>query len=390
MSNTILLDNLYPKISTSIKPNISKYKQAVGKSIERRSKDLYDICPCDRLYFTFDDIENFYKALNITANSIKEILSKTYYYDIEKFNPRSAKDEFTVAMIMVIRYFYKQKMQKELELSAVYLSFSSKFYPSIHHGLFPKVQPSEHRYVMEYVVNSKLSNKYDLKKYGNIFNSIKSISNTWITSYKDRLNRCEDEDVVYVIQQLHSRIKSFMKNIAEVYYDVYSNKEEYMVYDSDNLNDTGYRLVDNDSLKIERALEKTMEMLNTSSVDYRNCKMCADSNIKTDEIKSIIETILNDSNNVPLIKDLCRCIITEYFINSKNKDIRDIDFLTTTMSVKPNTKNPNILKEKQLIEYLLSENSPSYLRRKSREATKNSYHRAILIYFTLSIHSANK
>ena len=51
----------------------------------------------------------------------------------------------------------------------IYLSFSGKFYPSIHYGLFPKFPPSEYRHIMEYVVNNKLNNKYDLKREGSVF-----------------------------------------------------------------------------------------------------------------------------------------------------------------------------------------------------------------------------
>ena len=69
---------------------------------------------------------------------------------------------------------------------------------------------------------------------------------------------------------------------------------------------------------------------------------------------------------------------------------RDVDFITKSLSTKSNTKNPNIIRQKEIIENWLTENSPSYLRRRSREATKNNYFRAILTYFVLCIHIYNK
>ena len=139
-------------------------------------------------------------------------------------------------------------MQKELELATIYLSFSGKFYPSIHYSSFPKVEPNQYRHIMEYVVNNKLTNKFDLKIHGSVLGAVKSIGLTWINSYEDLFKTSDDEDIVYLIQQLHNRIKSFMKNIATLYYETYDNKDSYLTYDSDNLDEDSYRLADNDSL----------------------------------------------------------------------------------------------------------------------------------------------
>ena len=245
---------------------------------------------------------------------------------------------------------------------------------------------------MEYVVNNKLSNKYDIKREGSLFKAILSICKTWLSSYGSRIKNSDDEDIVYLIQQLHTRIGSFMKNIATIYYEVYNNKDAYFVYDTDNASEDGYKVADNDSLKIERIVEKTMENIQSHAIDYKICKMAADSNVKTDEVKSIIESILNDKDNIGIIKELLRNIVSEYFVNggTSTKDVRDINFITFSLTPKPNTKNKNVIRQKEIIEQLLNENSTAYRRRRSREATKNSYHRSVLAYFVILIHESNK
>ena len=99
---------------------------------------------------------------------------------------------------------------------------------------------------------------------------------------------------------------------------------------------------------------------------------------------------MNNNNNIPEIKELVRIIVAEYFVVSKTKDVRDIDFITKSIAPKPNSKNQNIIRQKQIIEGWLCENSTAYLRRRSREATKNSYYKSILTYFVLVIQYANK
>ena len=393
-NDKIILQKIYPIISSSLDVNKNKFKKCVADYIQPRTKELYDTCPCDRIYFGIDDMNNFYSSLKINPETIRNELSKTYYFNMPKFNPAAAKDEFTVSVMNVIRYFYIKNMKNEAELAGIYLAFSGKFYPSIHYGRFPTVPPSEHRHVMEYVVNNMLTNKFDIKREGSLFGAIRSIVNTWLKGYGNRFKSFDDEDVAYLIQQLHNRIKSFLTNIAEIYYKVYDEKDYYLSYDSDRMesNDDGtmVQLADNDSLKAERAIAKTMSYVNNNSVDMKICKSASDNNVKTTEVYSIIEGILSDTKNINVVKEFISCIIYDYMANSENKDIRGIDFISYAISSKPNSKNPIIIRQREILEQWLNEKSPNYRKRKSREATKVSYYKSVLTYFVLVINAANK
>ena len=289
-----------------------------------------------------------------------------------------------------IKYFLNKKDEKNLDLAIIYLSFSGNFYPSIHYGSYPTAIPADYRFVCDYVVNNELSNKFDLKIAGNVVGAIKRIGDTWINTYCDKLKGdTDDEEYVYLIQQLHMRIKSFIQNTAEIYYRCYENRN-YLTYESDDMSQDNFRLTENDSTKIAAVTQRTMTYIASHDVDYRLCKMCSDSNIKTEEIKSIIESIVKNPKNLDSINELISLIVTIYFENSKTKDVRDIEFISFTVKAKPNSKDKNVLRQNEIIEKLLSENSMSYNRRKSRLATKLSYNRAVLTYFTLLINQANK
>ena len=389
-NDKVIVTGIYPLVSAAISKYINQYKNCVGRFMSKRSKELYDIAPCDRIFFGQEDVDDFYKSINLPESKITEYLRNTYYYNIANFNPRAAKDEFAIANLMIVRYFFLKGMKKELELAMTYLAFSGKFYPSIHYGSFPKVQPSEYRHVMEYVVNEMLTQKFDLKVQGSVIGAVRSICNTWISTYEKKIRECDDEDVVYVIQQLHNRIKSFIINIATLYYQAYENKNQYMTYDNDNLDENSYHLADSDSLKAERVIEKSMQFVNNTDIDYRLCKMASDSNVKTEEVKSIIQTILSDKKTLLEVKEFISISVYSYFQQSKTKDVRDIDFITFSIAPKPNTKDPHIIKQKELVEQWLNENSPAYRKRKSRTATKLSYHKSVFTYFTLVINEAKK
>ena len=70
--------------------------------------------------------------------------------------------------------------------------------------------------------------------------------------------------------------------------------------------------------------------------------------------------------------------------------VANVAFITYCMAPKPNAKQKEIVRQKEIIEDLLVNNSKVYIRRKSRLATKNSYERAMRLYFGLSIHNANR
>lgn len=389
-------NKLYPKVVEAMNKNMKKYKAALGRFMSSRTEDLYDTAPCERILFGDQDRQDLFESIGISEQEITAVIDDTYFGDIEivgdeKSFCRAAKDEFTILMMTIIRYFIEKSNSKETELAGVYLAFSGKFYPSIHYKSYKVVKPSEYRYVMDYVVNNVLNNKYDLKRTGSVIGAISCIVNTWIDAYKKQFKSFDDDDIVYMIQQLHSRISAFMKNIAKEYYKAYEIKDKvYMSYTSDNLEEDNYHLADNDSLKAERVAEKTMSYIHTAGVEYKLCQTAADSNVRTQELMAIMDSIISNPDNINDISELVRLLVSDYFSKSKNKDVSDIDFITYSISPKPNTKSPEIIRQREIIESWLMENAPAYRRRKSREATKNSYYRSIYTYFTLTIHNANK
>lgn len=384
-------NKVYPLVEKALNnsANIGKYRKVVSETIEKRQKELFDIAPMNNIYFTEYDNQNFYKALGIDPKDITEGLSGAYFYPMANFNPRSAKDEFTAMQMCVIRYFMLNNKERDLELAIAILMISGKFYPSAFAMSFPKVNPGEYREIMVYAVNNELSNKFDLKVSGSLFASIRNLGNTCFGSYKDMMKSFSDEDYVYVVQQAQTRLRSFMKNIAEVYYSCYENRN-YITFDSDNFDQDNYRLADNDSLKVERYVEKTMRYINSSKVDYAICKACSSDLIRTEEVKAIIEFILNDKENIKEVRELIQLMINSYISQSKDKDINNINFITYTISPKPNTKDKNIIRQKEIVTKFLRESPSSFNKRRTRIATENAYYRAVYLYFARIIFDSNK
>ena len=152
---------LYPLVEKNMSSRMTDYKVCLQEFLSTRNRSIFSTMPLDRIYYGDDDIKKMFAAVGIEINEAKNAIANTYYGDKAGFNPRAAKDPVTVLMMCIIRYFFLKKDEKNTELSMVYLCFSGKFYPSVHYMSFPKVLPQD--YVMEYVLNNMLNNKYILK-----------------------------------------------------------------------------------------------------------------------------------------------------------------------------------------------------------------------------------
>lgn len=380
-------DHLYPTVEKALSSTKvrNEYKKFVNDFFSKRDEEVYDALPCSRILCSEDEMDKLFTVLGIDKSEVTSIIGETYYAKISNFNPKAALHEFTVTQLCVIRYFLLKNMQKERDISILLLAFSGKFYPSLHYRSYPTVVPVRH--VMEYVVNNQLSQKYDLASKGSVMGAVNSICMTWVDTYKNKFKDFEDEDVVYLIQQLHSRIGSFMKNIAEEYYKAYDNKDIYMTYSSDSFEQGDYHLADNDSLKVERYTEATMAFITSNGVDYKICKACSDENITPNEAKAVIESIVMNKDNILTMKELISLMIATYFAIDKDKDLTNISFITYSVSPKPNAKQREIIRQKEIIEDFLTESGTAYMRRRSRIATRNSYERCVRMYFALMIHN---
>jgi hypothetical protein len=173
-------------------------------------------------------------------------------------------------------------------------------------------------------------------------------------------------------------------NIAKLFYQAQQNKN-YLNYEQDSFEEDNFRLADNDAASAARFTENTMNYLTSHYVSLEICNLCKDSNVKSTEIKDIIESILGDNNNLSKVRRCINIIICDFYRNYPGKSLNSIDFVSYSIKAKPNTKDPVLLELKDIILTWLDENSPNYRKRRSRKATASSYYRSILMYFVLVI-----
>jgi hypothetical protein len=381
----IIGKKIYPIVATALQKNDSKFKANIKKFFQDRHEQLFAIAPYDRIFFNQTDIDNMFKSLGLQEIQIRELMKEVFFWD-QPYNPQCAKEPYIETLMCCIRYYLKKNDKKSAYLACTYMAFTGKFYASIHGAAFPTVAPIKYKSVMDYVVNNMLSEKFDLKKYGTVFGAIEAMCKTFIDTYEKQLKdpNIADDTFGKLIQQLRTREMSFMMNIQQLYMEAYENKY-YLNYESENEDPDDFKLPGNDSATALRLTESTMNYLTSTYVSLDICNKCKDSNVKALEIKDIVESILSDKNNLSQVRRLVNIMICNFMAQNPGKKVGSIEFVAFTTKAKPNTKNPIEIEQKQIITKWLDENSPNYRKRKSREATANSYIKSIMMYFALVI-----
>lgn len=415
---TAIRDIAYPDVETKLNnpsfPN--RYRTFMRDFVAKRKDELWASIPSKQMYYSTQDVSNWFRTTGIDRKIIKQGISGTYYAKIGNFNPSYAKDDSTIALLCMIRYFslrpdchvesddtkngitesteeilneatYDKAWDQLFNLAIINIAFSGKLYPSVFYKSF-RYQPQQH--IMQYVLNYMLTQKYDIIRYKTVIGAVRNVTVTWCNAYRDRFESFTDEDVTYLCQQLHNRLDSFIHNIAMNYYEAHKNQDSYITFDSDDVSDSNYHIADNDTFRMNLIVQNTMRELMTKSIDYQNIKRSSNDLVKFDELKSIFENVFADKDSLDMIKEFCTLMVALYFQSSTIKDITSLSFISFSIKPVPNSHNPYVIRKKELLEKLLTSNSDKFTSRRNRAATESAYFRAFNAYIALMIQKSNK
>ena len=382
--STIIIEELYPLIEQKLDKNSRKFKARIGNFINTRHKELYEVAPYDRIFFNKKDVENIFISIGITENEVISIMKKTFFWD-QGYRPKAAQEPYVQVLMCCIRYYLKHNDRLSAEITSIFTCFTGKFYASLHSNFWRTYTPRENQAAMEYVINNMLSDKFDLKTEGTIFGAIKKLCITWLDKYKPIfLQKDLSDDTIgkQLIQQLRDREKSFLKNIANLYYEAIESKA-YMNYETDSLDPDDFRITDSDALKAARLTEAAVQLMTSQKIDLKCVDNCHDVRVSSKNIMTILESILGDNNNIPNIKWVVNVLICDFMSKHPGKEVGGADFLSYSMKAKPNTKDEYLLKMKKIVLDWL--NNTDVFRKCKSDITMNSYYRAILMYFALMV-----
>lgn len=377
----VLYTNLYPLVKEKLEKRESQYKAAIADFLNKNHAAIHDISIYDNVIYSNTDKEKIFNSLTIEEAQVESIMKGCYWYK-KPINPNFVIEPYIETLMCAMIYFLKNKKQREAEITLIYMAFSGKVFASLYGKYFKKIKPVKARSVMDFVINSMLNDKFTIKAEGSVFNAVKKICIQLIDKYHSRItNNPTDEEYWYFLQQLRNRMNDFFRHLSNKFYEAYTNKN-YLNFESDSVNQDveSFRISDSDATIASRLTQTAVNYMLTTVVSLKICNGFSDPNIKPTELKGLMEAILADKNNIPLINKVCNIIICNFLQTHPGKNVGSVEFLAYWFQAKPNTKDKNILEMQQIIEGWLNQND-NYRRRKSRPATAISYRKAIVYYF---------
>ena len=371
---------------------------------------------------------NLMNAIALYRDKNVEILSSPYLYDYTKFNPEDAEalyrctgipeeevdqavrelkkfikencrnlginppdfantTPFRMLLLLVIRYFIERGDKAKLDECCSYYAYSM-FY-TIYYNYFRNMKPR--RETMMYVM-ANMSNKFKIKQEktvdGMISYSVKLCANT----YTKRIMDCTDQDMMYVIGQIKSRMRDFINNIKNAY--VKADKDHQVI------NISAPTLPDEDGTKVFIDKPSTMGEIASlaqqyatafiqKNVDMEIVKLVSRlDEVSRNEISIALDTLRRDPKRIPEVQKFYNAIFYIYLSesNSSLTSVHSKDFLAVMDAVyrRGNTKDPNVNAVKKLINDWLSATSQLY-RQTQSPTTLNNLRRSIFHYFVFLV-----
>lgn len=378
----IFRDRLYSKLAKNMTSNSNQFVNYVSRYIDKNNEVLYDIGPANHLYYTDADREITLKCSGLDLNEIKQC--------IKECPEVSSKwivlgDPYNYIYTLIIRYYLLNKKEKEMKLAIIY--FALKHYSALQASYF-KYKPN--RNVMDYTVNN-LSNKFNLKKLGNVLAWVSNTANQSHKNLENELKIGSDRAIKNYITSMQTRINDTMNTFYNEFIKNLRNGN-YLNPETDiNDEETGqYYETNNISNVIATRVQDIMTKTISQGIDMRLIKIAGNANkISLTNLKNVIITITTEKTLE--LKELYRLILSLYLGTGKNREDYGIKFINYCVEIysKSNTNDKDIMRIKEILDKWLMELNTKYAQTE-REAFKSGFRKSIYLYFVFLIQKYSK
>lgn len=383
----VIRDTLTPMISQSFtnKYAISYLMKSIQKYTDKWSDLLLSTDLSRRLLFTDADRAVLYAATGIKEKQVKDMLKKV---NVIKSNWKVANNPFYILSMATARWFKINNMETEMRAVIIYMSYV--IYTSVHKGFF-EFTPSKE--IMDYTINN-LSNRFTIKKEKTIQGSIEHTIDEAMegkSNLYERLARGSDLDIKDIITALQTRMKFFMKHIANEFY-INRDNGNYMFHEIEDLSQENFRISDNISFKIDRVVQLVSTSIITEGFDRNKCikrALALNSGASEKKLTSMIDTIVE--KDMPGIKQMISDILTLFIYKGtggKIEDVGTMKFLSESLQIyKSNAQDDITSKIKETLLRWIDITSEKYGRNfiSKGKTSLDTYRRTIFTVFVFKI-----
>lgn len=386
----------YERVVNGMRRNERILLKGIAEYRDRNIEILSSPYLFDYTKFNKEDAAPLYKATGIAEEEVDAAVK-----DLKKFIRQNCRDlgvvppdfanttPFRMLLLLVMRYYIERGDKAKLQEVCAYYAYSM-FY-TIFYNYFRNLKPR--RETMIYTINN-MSSKFKIKQFKTVDGMLTYSVNLCATTYTQRIMNCTDQDMMYVIGQIKSRIRDFIKNIKNAYVQndaagnaIFTSKAQMVGGE----NDDELNLVDRSSSSgdiVRLATEYTSRFFQ-KPVDQEIVKIVSRLNeVSRPEMTNIFNSMRADKVRIPEVERLYNALFYLYLNDSQSSltTVHSKKFLNVMDEIyrKGNSKDENISTVKELINRWLEEFSPTY-KETTRPPTLNNLRKAIYQYFVFLV-----
>lgn len=379
--STIIKSKLYPSVEKNLKipETTKKFKKSIDEYMARNTDKFTTQGPIKRSIFSESDAVKVYECIGLTPKEISTVIKETSAIDASW---KIMNNPFNTAIAMCVKYYTDTKNKEGVTASLSYIITS--MYPSLHYKYF-QYEPNEG--LMNYTINN-LSNKFRIKQVGYLWASLYELINVCYETHKKDIQRFDDRDIVLFIQDCKTRLNSFLKKIANEFYEN-EKKGLYLNSEHESFDEDNYYELDNNSYAIERISNKVVTHLVVNGPNMKLIELASKMNkVSVNEMRNYIGTMINNDHREE-IKAIIEAILFVFLFddgaNNTPKDVGTNKFLVASLELyrRSNSNDKNSIFIKKTLEKWLRD--LGVYEKTSREATINNFRKAFYTFFVLSI-----
>lgn len=379
----MLRERLGSTIDTNLTPKaLSNITKGIGLFIDKNSGILMTLNLSDR--YSFNDIDRRLLYDNIGVSEEQMIAEIQNAKDIPKVN-QIKSNPFYCACILTMCTLLKQKKEADAKKIMVYMSLN--MYTSLHRGFYKyKNNPK----IMNYTI-AHLDNSFLIRQMSSLLQWLDNNASTTFDTYKDRIIKCQDNDITWVINALWDRLKGKLRKISNAYYNNWKSGN-YLNEDDDSYSETDYHEMDNNSYAINRLVTKTYIKLINHQYDKVFLKYSVTrSDTSLQKLTNLVNDII-DSDEGTLKTYLSSCI--EYFLMLSGKTFDYIgrgEFISYMKAAyASNSDNKQMVAIKKTLDNWLDENIVVVGRQNYGKTARLGYKKSVYMFFNFILNKEAK
>lgn len=393
VSDKTIYENITRVYGESFIMNIKPFLNFVAEWISRNSEALGSKNIGKRISFFDTDEARLFDIFHVDKAFIREVIKHSTH--IQKTWAISVKP-LNVLMYVLIFYYYDQdKKFQNLGITNIEpykianILLCARFFSSLIIRQF-KYEPDDA--IMFYTMEN-LSAKFTITKVNSLYELVQYLADSnienWIESGK--IKSRTDKDLDSYMRKLNTRISSSLVNISKEFYENHKkdkkiiNESNTIEYEDGKTDLNVTTNVSNDLAIITRKIFTNLQI--DSSIDIKMLRLaCKKANVPYSSMYKVLQEIQKNEEDkmFQLIEN-----ILAYFLVSEKMSIDQIhSFKFFEVCIKAyrvsNTKDPYILKIKEVLNDLLMKYSDLYAK-SNRANTKANLRSALYLYLIFVI-----